>query len=85
MDPATIRTQPAEAQTIELKKVTYDHEFEEVSLTWTSTPGKFYVIQYLANDLCWREKSSTMAFSTETTWAVLSFSDKGIYRVVEEE
>ncbi|NRB26294.1 MAG: hypothetical protein HRU37_01270 [Roseibacillus sp.] len=85
MDPATIRTQLAEVRAIELKKVTYDHEFEEVSLTWASTPGKFYVIQYLANDLCWREKSSTLADSTETTWAVLSFGDKGIYRVVEEE
>ena len=85
LDPSTVRTQLVEVQAIELKKVTYDHEFEEVSLTWTSTPGKFYIIQYLANDLCWREKSSTLADSTETTWAVLSFGDKGIYRVVEEE
>jgi len=85
LDPSTVRTQLVEVQAIELKKVAYDHEFEEVSLTWTSTPGKFYIIQYLANDLCWREKSSTLADSTETTWAVLSFGDKGIYRVVEEE
>ena len=85
LDPSTVRTQLVEVQAIELKKVAYDHEFEEVSLTWTSTPGKFYIIQYLANDLCWREKSSTLADSTETTWAVLSFDDKGIYRVVEEE
>jgi len=85
LDPSTVRTQLGEVQAIELKKVAYDHEFEEVSLTWTSTPGKFYIIQYLANDLCWREKSSTLADSTETTWAVLSFGDKGIYRVVEEE
>ena len=67
LDPSTVRTQLVEVQAIELKKVTYDHEFEEVSLTWASTPGKFYVIQYLANDLCWREKSSTLADSTETT------------------
>ena len=85
LDPSTVRTQLVEVQAIELKKVAYDHEFEEVSLTWTSTPGKFYIIQYLANDLCWREKSSTLADSTETTWAVLSFGDKGIYRVVEGE
>jgi len=85
LDPSTIRTQVAEVQAIDLKEVTYDHAFEEVLLTWVSTPGKFYIIQYLANDLCWREKSSALADSTETTWAVLSLGDKGIYRVVEEE
>ena len=74
-----------EVEAIDLKKVTYDHEFEEVLLTWASTPGKFYVIQYLANDLCWREKSSTFAVSAETTWPVLPFGDKELYRVVEEE
>ena len=85
IDPATIRTRLVQVQAIDLKKVTYDHEFEEVLLTWSSTPGKFYVIQYLANDLCWRDKSSTFAVSAETTWAVLPFGDKELYRVVEEE
>lgn len=85
IDPATIRTQLVEVEAIDLKKVTYDHEFEEVLLTWASTPGKFYVIQYLANDLCWREKSSAFAVSAETTWPVLPFADKELYRVVEEE
>ena len=85
IDPSTIRTELIGVQSIDLKKVAYDHEFEEVLLTWASTPGKFYVIQYLASDLCWREKSSAFASSVETTWPVLPFGDKELYRVVEEE
>ena len=70
---------------VELREVTYDAEFDEVVLRWGSVPGKFYVIQYLAEDLCWREKSSTQAQSAETTWAVLPSGETELYRIVEEE
>ena len=85
IDPASIQTRLVDVEVLDLKKVTYDNEFDEVALTWASTPGKFYVIEYLADDLCWREKSSVFAVSTETTWVVLPFGDSELYRVVEEE
>ena len=70
---------------VELREVSYDPGFDEIVLKWGSVPGKFYVIQYLAEDLCWREKSSTQAQSDETTWTVLPFGEREIYRIIEEE
>ena len=85
VDPATIRARLSVPEQIELRKVVYDREFDEVLLTWASIPGRFYIIQYLAEDLCWREKSSTLAVSSETTWAVLPLRETELYRVIEEE
>mgnify|MGYP004230182813 CR=1 FL=1 len=85
VDPTTIRARLSALEEIELRKVVYDPEFDEVLLTWASIPGKFYIIQYLAEDLCWREKSSTLAVSSETTWSVLPLRETELYRVIEEE
>ena len=85
VDPTTIRARLSALEEIELSKVVYDPEFDEILLTWVSTPGKFYIIQYLAEDLCWREKSSTLAVSSETTLAVLPLRETELYRVIEEE
>ena len=85
VDPESIRTRMPNLELVELREVTYDAEFDEVVLRWGSVPGKFYVIQYLAEDLCWREKSSTQAQSAETTWAVLPSGETELYRIVEEE
>ena len=83
--PETIRTTMRSPGFIELREVNYVPEFDELVLRWASIPGKFYVIQYLAEDLCWREKSSTLAETDETTWTVLPFGDAELYRIVEEE
>ena len=85
VDPESIRTRMPNLELVELREVTYDAEFDEVVLRWGSVPGRFYVIQYLAEDLCWREKSSTQAQSAETTWAVLPSGETELYRIVEEE
>lgn len=83
--PESIRTRMPNLEFVELKEVSYDPEFDEIVLKWGSVPGRFYVIQYLAEDLCWREKSSTQAQSDETTWTVLPFGEREIYRIIEEE
>lgn len=83
--PETIRTRMPNLEFVELREVSYDPEFDEIILKWGSVPGKFYVIQYLAEDLCWREKTSTQAQSDETTWTVLPFGEAELYRVIEEE
>ena len=85
IDPATIETELVGVETIELKEVSYDPEFEEILLTWTSVPGTFYVIQVFGDDLCWREKASTFAEGTETTWPVFPFRESEIYRVIVED
>ncbi len=85
IDPATIETELVGVERIELKQVSYDPEFEEILLTWTSVPGTFYVIQVLGDDLCWREKASTFADGTETTWPVFPFRESEVYRVIVED
>ena len=85
VDPASIRTRTRNLGFVELREVRYDSVFDEVVLRWGSIPGKFYVIQYLAADLCWREKSSTLAETDETTWTVLPIGNAELYRVIEEE
>ena len=85
IDPATIETELPAVESIDLKRVSYDPEFAEVLLTWTSVPGTFYVIQVLGDDLCWREKASTFADETETTWPVFPFRASEIYRVIVED
>ena len=85
VDPESIRTRMPDLKFVELREVSYDPEFDEILLRWGSVPGRFYVIQYLAEDLCWREKSSTQAQGVETTWAVLPSGETELYRIIEEE
>ena len=66
IDPTTISTELVDVGVVPLKKVAFDPEFEEVILTWESIPDRFYTIEYLADDLCWRAFDFIQADAAET-------------------
>ena len=89
IDPASIRTELVGVNVLPITKISVDLAAEEVTITWPTQPGFFYIIQYLDEFLCWREHVSVFALEDETTEtffpAGIPFPTGQLYRIIEEE
>lgn len=87
IDPASLATEIVGVGTFALTGISFAND--EVTLTWPSQPGRFYIIQYLDEFLCWREVISVFAIEAETSEtffpAGVGVAKTQLYRVVEDE
>lgn len=89
IEPASIATEVPGLGEIELTGVSYDTEFDEVTVFWNAVIGRTYIVQYLDHALCWQEIISVFADETEESEfffpAGSGVPRTQLYRVVEFE